>query len=432
MASITTDKPTGRRIVQFKGLDGKRRSIRLGKCSQRIAETVAAHVEMILTAAAAQSPVDQRTADWLGTISDELHAKLAAAALVHPRMGGETDQLTLGKWVHEFRQSRSHLKGGSQQGIAYALNNAVTYFGKQTALAAITPGDCDNFATWLTTKQQQSPATAGRRIRTIKALFRSAVRHELITRNPMEGVKEGSQSNPARQQFIERATIERVLDSCPDTEWRLLVSLARFGGLRIPSEAINLKWSDVDWERGRLTIHSPKTEHHAGKERRQIPLFPELRAALNDRWDVAGETEHIFDRMQRTVNQGESGWKSVNLRTQFCRILAKAGMTPWPRLWVNLRSSCETELAERFPAHVTAAWLGHTPDVARKHYLQTLDTHFATAADTPCSALQNPVHSAPEGGCFEPHPESENAKNPLKQGVSAIISCPARIRTSTK
>ena len=37
------------------------------------------------------------------------------------------------------------------------------------------------------------------------------------------------------------------------------------------------------------------------------------------------------------------------------------------------------ELAERFPMHVVTAWLGNSPDVARKHYLQTTEEHFDRA-----------------------------------------------------
>ena len=31
----------------------------------------------------------------------------------------------------------------------------------------------------------------------------------------------------------------------------------------------------MDWERGRITVRSPKTERHAGRESRVIPIFPE-------------------------------------------------------------------------------------------------------------------------------------------------------------
>ena len=39
--------------------------------------------------------------------------------------------------------------------------------------------------------------------------------------------------------------------------------LARYGGLRCPSEVVALTWADVDWERGRFLVKAPKTAHHA-------------------------------------------------------------------------------------------------------------------------------------------------------------------------
>jgi len=62
-----------------------------------------------------------------------------------------------------------------------------------------------------------------------------------------------------------------------DVEWRLIIALGRHGGLRVPSEIFALKWSAVDFERGRFTIRSPKTEHFVGKSFRVCPIFPELR-----------------------------------------------------------------------------------------------------------------------------------------------------------
>ena len=49
------------------------------------------------------------------------------------------------------------------------------------------------------------------------------------------------------------------------------------------------------------------------------------------------------------------------------------------RMLHNLRSSCETELMERFPVHVVSKWLGHDTAIALKHNSQTTDEHFAEA-----------------------------------------------------
>ena len=124
-------------------------------------------------------------------------------------------------------------------------------------------------------------------------------------------------------------------------QWRLIFALARYGGLRSPSEILALKWQDVDWERGRILVHSPKTEHHAGGESRQLPLFPELVPYLREVFEQAQEgIEYVVTRYRS---------RGVNLRTQLERIIVKAGLKAWPKLFQNLRSTRETELAEWWP-----------------------------------------------------------------------------------
>ena len=73
-----------------------------------------------------------------------------------------------------------------------------------------------------------------------------------------------------RIRFVDRDAIQKLLDVANPT-WRTIIALARFGGLRCPTEVLSLEWRHVDWERGRLTVPSPKTERY---ESRIIPLFP--------------------------------------------------------------------------------------------------------------------------------------------------------------
>jgi hypothetical protein len=134
---------------------------------------------------------------------------------------------------------------------------------------------------------------------------------------------------------------------------------------------IDRGWPYVDWERGRLTIFSPKLEHLASGGFRTIPLFPELRAVLADLFDAAPEGRVYV------VNRYRDG--KQNLRTQFLRIIRKAGVQPWGRLFHNLRGSLETELAQNHPVHVVAQWLGNTPKIAAAHYLQVRDCDFDRA-----------------------------------------------------
>jgi len=204
-----------------------------------------------------------------------------------------------------------------------------------------------------------------------KLFFGAAKRKRLIPENPFSDLKAAIRSNPTRFYFITREEARKVIDACPDAQWRLLFALSRFGGLRCPSEHLALRWGDIDWERGRITVRSPKTEHHPGGESRVIPLFPELRPFLEQVWDQAEPgTQYVITRYRND---------NANLRTQLNRIIAKAGLKPWPKLFQNLRSTRETELAEKYPMHVVCKWIGNTEPVAAKHYLQLTDAHFDQA-----------------------------------------------------
>ncbi len=162
-----------------------------------------------------------------------------------------------------------------------------------------------------------------------------------------------------------------VIDAAPDAEWRLIIALSRYGGLRCPSEHLGLTLDDVDWEHGREHIRSPKTARHTGHESRMIPLFPQLRPYLEAVFDaVKPGTKYFITRYRGPT---------TNLRTRMTRIVKQAGLQPWPRIFHNLRASRQTELEETFPTHVVCKWIGSSPQIARKHYLRTTDEHFDRA-----------------------------------------------------
>ncbi len=67
MASISND-PNGRRRILFVGADAKRKPIRLGKVSQRHAESVKVKVEDLVSASiTGHAPADETTR-WLGKL----------------------------------------------------------------------------------------------------------------------------------------------------------------------------------------------------------------------------------------------------------------------------------------------------------------------------------------------------------------------------
>ena len=155
-------------------------------------------------------------------------------------------------------------------------------------------------------------------------------------------------------------------------------------------------------------MHSPKTAHHEGKDTRVIPLFPELRPHLEAAYDAAEPESEFVITLRRDA--------TANLRTRFEKIIRRAGLIPWPKLFQNLRSTRETELAESFPIHVVCAWMGNSKPVADRHYLQVTDEHFQRGAKSGALEAQNQVQQAGEGQCVE---ENEKSKGADDAGLNA-------------
>jgi len=394
MASTGKD-PNGRKRILFVDADGSRKTIRLGKASQKQADAFKVKLESLIAGKFTGS-LDDETSRWIAALPDDMHSKLAAVGLVTPR--APTVNFTLSQFLSEYLKERTDIKPQTAVVLGHTRRNLIAFFGADRALSNVTEGDADAWRLYLI-GQGLSDATVCRRCGVAKQFFRSAVRHKLIPSNPFTDLKSCVKANRKRQRFISRPDAQRILNACPDSQWRLIFALARFGGLRTPSEIMRLRWADVDWENNRITVHSPKTEHHAGHESRQIPLFGELRPHLMQVFEEAEPgTEAIITRYRLD---------NMNLRTQFGRILTKAGLQVWPKPFQNLRSTRETELCEQFPEHVVCAWIGNSKLVAREHYLQVRDEDFERAASGPQSAAQNPAQYAavPGGNDLTPTPQ---------------------------
>jgi len=228
----------------------------------------------------------------------------------------------------------------------------------------------------------------------------------VIGENPFEGVKADPGDCKRRQRYIDVETTLRLLESAPSTDWRTIIALARFGGLRCPSEVLSLKWEHIDWERGLMRIPQPKVEHH-GKAFRVCPIFGPLRPWLEAAWEAApeGSVYVVQDNTYRQRAQTKNGWINCNLRTQLHRIIDRAGLEPWPRAFQNLRASCATDLVSEFPQHVVADWLGHSPVIAEKHYWQLTEEQLRRAIHWQPGPKRAAIGAAADAGIGQNPPE---------------------------
>lgn len=390
MASLYNNRPKYW-AIQFTAPDGTRPVVRLGRVNEKTARAALTHVEHLLAAKVMGQPVPLDTAGWVASAPDKFHGKLAKAGLVPARVAKETAEL--GAFTAAVIRGRTDLKERTRLNLGLARKWLIDHFGAGRDLRTINRGEAGDWHRAM--KARHSKAYVATLVKKARQFFKDAIDRKLITDNPLAGVKAGGMTNTDRYHYVSPADIEKVIAKCPDPEWKVIFALARYGGLRVPSETNALRWGDIDFNDRRMNVRSPKTEHHEGGASRTVPLFPELLPYLLDAQ---------LDEPAMSVIAHHRG---ENLRTTGAKIVRRAGLTPWGKMFQNLRSSRETELAETFPIQVVCAWLGNSPEVARKHYLQVTDEHFARAAGR---SAANSAEEAAGNGRKEPAPERENPR----------------------
>ena len=351
--------------------------------------------------------VERQTAAWVADLDDRMASKLAAVGLIDQRV--EQPEAILGPFLDAYVAERVDVKPATKEVWGQVVRNLKEHFGIERRLESINESHADGFKMYLVA-EQLAPTTVQKRLQFARMFFRAAVRRKSIASNPFAEVSATAVIRQDRQRYVTREEIDRLLAVCNPT-WRTIIALARFGGLRCPSEVLSVRWADVDWEAGRMVVTSPKTAHHEGKGSRTIPLFPELRAVLSEAYEIAGgDSEFVFPKYREKALTAK-GWRKCNLRTHFERLVKRAGLVPWPRLFHSLRGSRETELARDYPLHVVTDWLGNTPKIALKHYLMVTDADYERAAK-----------SAAEGTCKEQQ-EAEAVFDPNHESAEITARC---------
>ncbi|MGI6400849.1 MAG: tyrosine-type recombinase/integrase [Thermoguttaceae bacterium] len=349
-------------------------------------------VERCVVCSETGAKLDRSTFDFLATMTKDLRERFERAGLIEPEAD---EKLTVDAMLSAYEKREfPRLSESAQENKGNAWKRFFKFFARDVKVAELTKSLARDFADFLDANYSQ--ATRAGTIRDLKRAFNWAKSEELIERNPFDGIPKGSFKNKDREYFVDRDAYARLLDAAPSLEFRVALALWRIGGLR-KEEALRLTWSDVNWERGRLLVHSPKTERYKGRETRIIPLFPELREELDALWDVAeptGRDEPYVIRHNRTT-----------LTQQMERTVFRAGLVRWERLIQNLRSSRAIEVYNEYGALAESVWIGHSVATAQDHYLHLLESDYDKAAfgktptQTSKKAKKQPLLKNLKSGC---------------------------------
>jgi len=107
-------------------------------------------------------------------------------------------------------------------------------------------------------------------MRICRSIFKFGLETGIVLHNPFSKIKGGKEVNKELMYYVDRGKFSRLLSACCDDRERLLLALARFGGLRIPSEVRYLRFCDIS-----DTIIRVSADTKTGA--REVPLFLEIK-----------------------------------------------------------------------------------------------------------------------------------------------------------
>jgi integrase len=287
------------------------------------------------------------------------------------------------------------------------LDRLYKYFGENRLPREIDPRMAKSFLAVLKPlnpqKEKLSPWTRHRILRLCKTLFSEAVTDRIINNNPFKEIdKSGTKCIPSEWYYLQLDEYFKLLDATPKLNEKVLYALCYTGGLRL-SEALSLRWSEVDFNKGRVSIvKQPETDilppfEPKDKESRTVPLPEDTLNLLLQLHEQAPEkvlyvvlTRERYEKILakwKECRKTNRPWRNSyfarnvlrNFRERLHRAEIKAGNN---KLTIHtLRKACIQNWANDLPMNVVKEFAGHSSIVTtQRFYSKVTDEHFDQAA----------------------------------------------------
>lgn len=277
--------------------------------------------------------------------------------------------ITLVEFQKEYLEhAEAQKKPSSVRADRGALQHLLPVFGRMK-LREITPGavqryiDRRRLATGRTGKRMRA-ATVRNEVFTLSAIFREAVRRELVQYNPVSRVKKPREDNTIVR-YLTPEEDERLWPAMSD-HLKPIVMAALHTGMR-KGELLNLAWADVDYDQRLITVRNTKSNR-----KRYIPmndvLVATLKALPRDPDDI-----HVF------VNK-HTGDVYGDIKTSWLTTMRKAKIENFR--FHDLRHTFASRLAQAgIPIIVIKELLGHKDITTTMRYAHLAPTDMYKAVD---------------------------------------------------
>ncbi|CAN5296233.1 site-specific integrase [soil metagenome] len=311
-----------------------------------------------------------------------------------------TDGLPVGLKMSDLigyfeRERLPRLAPGTQGAYGDTLKPVRTYFLQQLSnppLERIRSAHIADYLDWrrrnrLDGKEPLHNRTLAKDRAVLHRLFSIAEEKEWREGNPVTRVKP-EESDKREPVILSSEQYEALIAGCRSDMVRLYVLFNGEAGTRCESEALWLRWEDVDLEKGFVAIVSGRAGHRTkGGRSRHVPLTPRLRAALREhfaRYRFAaydGERPECVFHHTETRRHYKAGQRVRSFRAAVSNAARRAKVASGWHLHDLRHRRVTTWLAEGKSAVLVMKAMGHSDIRTTLGYYRFLPEHLRSLVE---------------------------------------------------
>lgn len=208
-------------------------------------------------------------------------ARKYIAELVQISTGEDIPEFSIRSWTEEWLARKlPSVKESTSKRYKCNTKSFLDWLGDRAdrPLESVTVSDVRKFKEHLS-GEGRSERTCQFYLADIGSVFRAAVREGILLHNPVSATLSKSSEPEVKKEPFTQEEVSQLLKYAPTEEWRGLILIGAFTGLRL-KDAATLDWDNVDLTKGTITLIPRKT----GRMKRllTIPMHPEVRKYLTN------------------------------------------------------------------------------------------------------------------------------------------------------
>lgn len=241
---------------------------------------------------------------------------------------GETmpGEKTISGWLNEWlKQKQGTTKPATQARYKASVKAILMHLGQEQSdmpLDNLTIGKLRSFRDKLKA-EGRTAKTTNHYLKDLNSALLAAVKEGIIKRSPGENLEPLPEEDSTGREPLSFAQIGKIIQAAPSEEWRGIILLGAFGGLRL-GDAARITRGSIDLKEKVIRFKPQKTARK--KEAKKAPILLPMHAELIRHFEnielPSDLSAPVFPSLARVSVAGNNG-----LSSRFVRIMEAAGVS---------------------------------------------------------------------------------------------------------